>query len=223
MDPPGVLASEFSFERNVGQQVNLGQQHQLRLEENRRILKRLVFAFGGAQQNDLCVFSEIVAGRTDQVADIFDNQQVEIFELPVFKVFTDHLGVKVAGAAGGNLLHRKSKPRQAFRIIFGLQIAGKHSNPRALVHALERALQQRGFTRAGSADEVEAQNSNLPVAFPQLFGQDLVLVQNLLFNFYAVHPSTSIYTMSSSSPLMHWVPNSPQSGHRGSNSVMRNS
>src|SRR5271157_183488 len=223
MDSPGVLASKFSFERNVGQQINLGQQHQFRLEENRRILKRLVFALGGAQQNDLRVFTEVVAGRTDQVADIFDNQQVEIFELPVFEVLPDHLGVEVAGTAGGDLLHRKSELRQAFRVIFGLQIAGKHGDPRAFVHALECALQKGRFPRAGGADEVDAQKSKLPVTFPQLFCEVLVLVEDLLFNFYAVHSSTSIYTMSSSSPLMHCVPSSPQSGHRGSKSVMWNS
>ena len=50
MDPPGILAGKFCFERNVGQQVNFGEEHQLGLEENGGIFERLVFALGTAER-----------------------------------------------------------------------------------------------------------------------------------------------------------------------------
>src|SRR5271165_5807250 len=223
MDASGILAGEVGFERNVGQQVNLGEQHQLGLEEDGRILERLVFAFGGAQQNDLCVFAEVVTGRANQVADVFDDQQVEVLQLPVFKMPADHLGVEVTGTAGGDLLHRKAELGQALGIVLGLQIAGKDGDASAFIHALEGPLQQGRLARAGCTDEVDAKESELPVTLAQLLSQNLVLVEDLLFDGDSVHSSTSMYAMSSSSPLVHSVQNSPQSGHRGSKSVMWNS
>ena len=53
----------------------------------------------------------------------------------------------------------------------------------------------------------------LAVALAQLLGENLVLVQDFLFNFDSAHSSTSMYAMSNSSPLMHWVANSPHCGH----------
>src|SRR5271165_2350137 len=114
-----------------------------------------------------------------------------------------HLGVEVAGAAGGDLLHGESKLCQTLSVVLGLQIAGQHSDSGALVHALEGALQQGSFSRARSADQIDAQQSELPVTLAQLFGQRLVLVEDFLLDGDAVHDSTSMYAMSSSSPLMH--------------------
>ena len=61
----------------------------------------------------------------------------------------DHPGVEMTGSAGRDLLHRKAELRQSLGVVFGLQIAGEHGDARALVHALQRALQQRGLAEPG--------------------------------------------------------------------------
>src|SRR5579871_3287668 len=52
MDFAGVLAREIQTERNVGQQIDLVEDHQIRFEKRCRVLQRLVFAFGDAQHSD---------------------------------------------------------------------------------------------------------------------------------------------------------------------------
>ena len=103
-----------------------------------------------------------------------------------------HLRVQVAGAAGHNLLHRKPKLRQPLRVVLGLQVAGEHGHARALVHALQRLLQQQRLARSRRADQVHAQDSLLAIAFAQLLGENLVLVQDFLFDFDSAHSSTSM-------------------------------
>src|ERR1019366_2087213 len=100
---------------------------------------------------------------------------------------------------------------------------GEDGHTRALVHAVQSLLQQQCLARSRRADEVHTQNPLLAIAFPQLLGENLVLVQDFLLNFNSAHSSTSMYAMSKSSPLMHCVANSPHCGHSGSKSTMRNS
>ena len=98
----------------------------------------------------------------------------------------------MTGAAGGDLPDRKAELGQPPGVVLGLQIAGKHSDPFALVHPLERPFQQRSLARSRRTDEVHAENSVLAIALAQLLGQYLVLVQDLLFDRDAVHSSTSM-------------------------------
>src|ERR1019366_5503829 len=134
-----------------------------------------------------------------------------------------HLRVEMAGAPGDNLLYGKAELCQSLRVVLGLQIASEHRDARTLVHAVQSLLQQQRLARSRRTDEVHAQDPLLAIALAQLLGENLVLIQDFLFNFHSAHSSTSMYAMSNSSPLMHWVANSPHFGHSGSKSVMRNS
>src|ERR1035438_2274710 len=118
-----------------------------------------------------------------------------------------HLRIEMASSAGNDLLHGKAELRQPLGIVLGLQIAGEDGHARVLVHAVQSLLQQQRLARSRGADEVHAQNSLLAIAFAQLLGENLVLVQDFLFDFNSTHSSTSINAMSNSSPLMHWVAN----------------
>ena len=48
------------------QEIDLGQQHEIGLAEDRRVLQRLVFAFGNRQRDDVDVLAEVVDGWTDR-------------------------------------------------------------------------------------------------------------------------------------------------------------
>src|SRR6516162_4414444 len=103
-----------------------------------------------------------------------------------------HTGIEVAGAASDDLLDGKAELRQSLRVVFRLQVAGEHRDARALVHALQGLSQQQRLARTRRADQVHAQYSMLAIAFAQLLGKNLVFVQDLLFDFYTAHSSTSM-------------------------------
>jgi hypothetical protein len=51
--------------------------------EHGRIFQRLVLAVGDGQEHDAEVLAQIIAGRADEVADVFDDEEVQAGECPV--------------------------------------------------------------------------------------------------------------------------------------------
>src|SRR5579864_5891640 len=119
----GIVGRSFDVERDVGQQINLVEHEQIGLEKYGRIFEWLVFAFGDAQHHDLGRLAEIVTGGTNQVADVFNQQKIEVFKTPVGQVALDHARIQVASTAGRDLLNREIKPLQPVGIVFCLNIS----------------------------------------------------------------------------------------------------
>src|SRR5215469_2086352 len=130
-----------------------------------------------------------------------------------------HARVKMAGAAGHDVLHRKPELGQPPGVVLRLEVTRQHRHASSLVHALQRLLQQQCLAGSWRSDQVHARDSLPPISFTQLFSENLIFAQDFLFDFDSAHSSTSMYAMSNSSPLMHWVANSPHFGHCGSYSV----
>src|ERR1017187_6413458 len=87
---------------HVRQQVDFSEQHQLRLEEDAGVFERLLFAFRHAQQHDFTGFAEIVAGGAHQVTHVFNEEKIDLREVPAIERAPDHASVQVAGAGGGD-------------------------------------------------------------------------------------------------------------------------
>ena len=143
VDAAGILFGDANIEWHVGQQIDLVQDQQLRLEKDRGVFERLVFSLRDAENHKFCRFAQIVARRTDEVADVFDQQQIDVLQTPIEKGPFDHAGIEMACAAGGNLLHRKPKPGQPFRVVFRLDVPGENGHS----FAVDRSFQ--GCVRAG--------------------------------------------------------------------------
>ena len=126
IDLPRIRLSGFDVEWHIRKQIDLGQDQQRGLVEDGWIFQRLVLAFGHAEQDDLRLFAEVVAGRANQIADVFDEQDVDVFQRPGCERALDHLAVEVADATGDDLLHRKAVACQPPRVVLGLQIAGQN-------------------------------------------------------------------------------------------------
>ena len=101
--------------------------------EGGRVFERLVLAFGDAQQDGAGLFAQVVAGGADQVADVFEEQNLEVFDGPVRQGALHHAGIQMAGAAGSDLAHGEAETGQAARVVIGLDIAGEHGDaPRGI-------------------------------------------------------------------------------------------
>ena len=102
--------------------------------EDARILERLVFTFRDAEQYDLGVFPEIVTRGTNQVADVFDEENVDVIEVPVRERFGDHAGIQMTCAAGRDLLYRKAGAGEEAGVVFSLNVAREHCDLCILGH-----------------------------------------------------------------------------------------
>ncbi len=151
-----ILFRGSNVKRHIGQEVNLVQDQQLGFEENGRVFERFVFSLRDTENYDFRSFAQIIARGADQVADIFDQQQIDVFQRPVGKRSLDHAGIEMASPAGRNLFHGEAEPRQAHGVVFGLDIAGQHGDALVRRKAFERALQQTRLARARRTDQIKA-------------------------------------------------------------------
>src|SRR5208283_3769172 len=185
-----VLASQRNTERQVGQEINLVQNQKLGAEKHGRILQRLVFAFSHAEDNDLCRFSQVIAGGTDKVANIFDQQHVQIRQIPAGNRFLDHASIEMAGSARGYLQGGKTKTGETNRVVIRLNVAGEHGDSPRGSKSFKGALQQARFTCPRRADQIQAENSVLRKAGSQFVGDAAILIQNLPFEGNLGHTSS---------------------------------
>ena len=82
---PGCTASRFAeqavdVEVEVRQQVDLVDQDELAGAEHQRVLQRLVLALGDRADHDPRVLADAELRRADEVADVLDDQQVDVAE-----------------------------------------------------------------------------------------------------------------------------------------------
>ena len=68
-----------------------------RRTENHRVLGRLVVALGDAEQSDVSVLTEIETRRADQIANVFNEQQVESRQGQLMQRPMHELGIEVTG------------------------------------------------------------------------------------------------------------------------------
>jgi hypothetical protein len=98
-----VTAGRDEVEVGGFRRVHPGEDGDVSAVKNRRIFERLVFAFGRGKKHTSKLIAEVVAGRANEIADILDEEEVELIETPVFKGSLDHRGVKMADRASGDL------------------------------------------------------------------------------------------------------------------------
>ena len=70
----------LDVKRDVGEQINFAEHKQVGLEKYGRIFQWLVFAFGNAQHYNLGGFTQVITGWANQVAHVFDQQKIEVFQ-----------------------------------------------------------------------------------------------------------------------------------------------
>jgi hypothetical protein len=167
--------------------IGLGDDQQLGLEKDGRVLERLVFSLSNAEQDNLGSLAEVITRRTNQVADVFNEKQVYRRQLPVGEVTFDHPRIEMASATRRDLLYRESEAPQASSVVFGLNIASEHCYSLVMRKGFERLFEERSFARSGRADQIQAERPMLTKPFAQFGGDAVVFVENFLFKGYSVH------------------------------------
>ena len=105
------------------------------------------------------MFAEIEGGRADQVADVLDEQEVDIVAAHLFlklvKTAMDHGSVEMAGAAGGQLDGRYAFCADSVGVPFGFDIPLDDTDPDFSLQGLDGMFEEGGLSGAGAADQVE--------------------------------------------------------------------
>jgi hypothetical protein len=142
-------------------QVYLGEDGDVSAVENRGVLQRLVFTFGDGHKHEAEVFTEIIGGRADEIADVFDEEKIEAVEVPTFESGFDHGCFEMAEGAGGDLSHGRAATSEADGVIFRGQITDEGGHAKLRPEERECLLEERRLARAGARDHADNEDASI--------------------------------------------------------------
>ena len=129
------------------------------------------------------MLAEVEAGRTDEVADVLDEQQVEPVELHIVQCRVDHVGIEVTRAAGTDLHGGYALRPDAYGIVFRLEIAFDDADPEFRTERLDRRFQQRRLAGPGRGHQVHGEHAVTVEVFTVVSRLVVVRVQQPLQHF----------------------------------------
>ena len=154
-----VVQEALEVEVEVRQQVDLVDQHELAGAEHQRVLQRLVLALGDRGDHHARVLADAELGRADEVADVLDDQQVDLVQRQRGQRRAHHVGVEVALAAearvGVELRHRHVQAGEPVGVDRALHVALEHADAHAVEPSASSALEQRRLAGARRAHQVD--------------------------------------------------------------------
>ena len=105
------------------------------------------------------MLAEIEAGRTHQIADVFDEQNIDRAEIERVQRVMQHMRVEVAGLAGGDLYGGHAFRSHAPSIILSLEIAFDDSDAKPAADGIDGGLQQAGLPRSGRRHQIDGEDT----------------------------------------------------------------
>ena len=146
-------------EVDVLEQVDLVDDDQLAGAEHERVLAGLVVALGDRGDHDPRVLADVELGGADEVADVLDDQQVDLVERDRRQRGAHHVRVEVAlaaeAAAGVELRDRDVQVGEPVGVERALHVALEHADAQVADAVAQQALEQRRLARARRAHDVE--------------------------------------------------------------------
>ena len=141
-------------------QVGLADHHHVGATEGGGVLERLVLSLAHRQQHQPPVLAEVVGGRTDQIAHVLNQQQIEggqgaTASLERLDAAGHHRRIQVAGLTGGDRHRLQTGGPQAGSIVVGGQIPHQGRQGQGAGGAMAgQGLQQGGLTGARRGEDV---------------------------------------------------------------------
>ena len=111
-----------------GHQIKLGDGHQIGGTEHDRIFLGFVVPFRDGEQHDIAVLTQIEGGRANEVADVLNEQDVDLMEVQLVQRGMNHVCIEMTGIAGCDLHCRGARGPNAPCIIFRFQVPLDHGH-----------------------------------------------------------------------------------------------
>ena len=103
-------------------EVSFGDDHHVRLIEHHRIFQRLVLPFRHAHKDNICVCAKRKFGRTDQIPNIFNKNDVRLREIKRVNPDLNLMCIQIVRSAGRNRHDRNAVRPNALRVQPGRHI-----------------------------------------------------------------------------------------------------
>ncbi len=143
----------------VGQEVGLGDDKDLGADEGLGVFGRFVRAFGHRNQDYPLMLAQVEGGRANQVADIFNKEQVDRITARLFfqqmQSPVDLGRIQMAGPSGGDLHHRHPLGPDPLGITVSLDIPLNYPDSDLALQSFNGFFQQGGLARAWAGDHVD--------------------------------------------------------------------
>ena len=147
-------------------------------------------ALGHRQNHGVLHCAGVKLGRADQVADVFENRQIDVPGAQTFQPLPGHFGVKVAHTAGMQLDRLCPGPGDGAGIHIGVNVRFHHTDAQLIFEGCNGSAQRRGFAGPRCAHQVEQKHLLRFQISPQRGGLLVVGSKDALLhfqNFYVVH------------------------------------
>ena len=117
-----VLGTFFEVKVKIGSYVNLIDQHGVANLEHQRIFQRFVMSLRHREDRHVLDCAGVELGRTNQIAYVLQNDQIDITGIQSFQTLTGHGGIQMAHTAGVELNCFGTGGSNGFGIYIGIDI-----------------------------------------------------------------------------------------------------
>ena len=174
----------FDIKWYVGQQVNFIDDTDIGCSEHIGIFLRFVVTFRYREYDHAMGFPQVEKRGTNEVADVFNEQQTVVCRCQQLYGSCHHAGIEVTSLSRIDLHRRGGSSTDAGSVIAGLLVALYHRHGISPRQIGQRAFQYRCLSRAGRGYQVESGDMILPQQGPVLFRLQIILVQYIESQFH---------------------------------------
>jgi len=172
-----ALASTLRIEGHVGKQVNLGEDERSDLKKMDGYLSGLSSPSSRSAHNLRCL-AQIVARRAHKIADVFDEQQIDLIQVHAARCFSIMRASR--WQVPPVVICRTGKPYCASRrASLSVCMSPSARTPASLDRSRPACAPAVLSCPTRSADQVQAKHAVRAEPFPKRFGDNLVLTQHL--------------------------------------------
>ncbi len=147
------------------------------------MLGRFIVAAGGAEHADFGVLAEIETDGADQIADVFDEEQIQRLDIDAIHGLHDVMGFEMAAFAGVDLDDAIGEAGDAVGVALGGEIADDDADTQACGRDAKGGFDEGGLAAAGRAHQIDRENAGSAQTACDSCAANLVVeLQNVLDN-----------------------------------------
>ena len=174
-----MAQGQGAIEAHGLRQIDLADHHQISALEHGGVFEGLVFSFGHREEHQPLVLAQIKGGGTDEVAHIFNPQQIQGLQGMAggrqgVEASVHHGGLQMAGLARGDLHGRQARLPQPAGVVVGGQIPHQGGQAQAGGSEGGQCLQQRGLAGSRGREKIHHPHAGLAEVLP-VVGRQLVV------------------------------------------------